>query len=110
MNETQCRMARAALNWSIGDLADAAALDRLCVQRFETGDPLLPFKVEALRTAFEKQGVRFVASGQFAGAVMPPQSKPAPHEWRSRPDLRRMKMPESTRTFEGEPRSRGGII
>jgi hypothetical protein len=75
VNVTQCRMARAALGWSVADLADAAALDRLCVKRFEAGDPLIPLKVEALRMAFEAQGVRFLMSGHFEGAVVPPESR-----------------------------------
>lgn len=110
MNLTQCRMARAALDWSTADLADAAALDRLCVKRFEAGDPLLPFKVEALRAAFEAQGVRFLMSGQFEGAVVPPRSKPIPDECSNHSMSRGMDRPESSRLLQSPTQSRGGIF
>ena len=110
MNLTQCRMARAALDWSIADLADAAALDRLCVKRFEAGDPLLPFKVEALRAAFEAQGVRFLMSGPFEGAVVPPGSKPIPEECGNQSMLRGIDKPECSRLLQSSMRSRGGLI
>lgn len=103
-------MARAALNWSIADLADAASLDRLCVKRFEAGDPLIPLKVMALRTAFEAQGVRFPTSGQFEGAVVPPASKPIRDEWSSRSIFGAMNKPECSRQAQSARLSGGGMI
>ena len=110
MNLTQCRMARAALDWSIADLADAAALDRLCVKRFENGDPLLPFKVEALRKAFEAKGVRFVMSGPFEGAVVPPGLQAIPAECNGHALSRGMNQPGCSGLHKFPAGVSGGMI
>jgi transcriptional regulator with XRE-family HTH domain len=58
----QVRMARAALNWSLEDLAKAAGVHRNTISNFETGkfggreDAL-----EAIRRALETAGVEFIA-------------------------------------------------
>ena len=110
MNVAQCRMARAALDWSIGDLADAAELDQLSVKRFENGDPLLPFKVEALRKAFEAKGVRFVMSGPFEGAVVPPGPQAIPAECNGHALSRGMNKAECSRLHQFPQGVRGGMI
>ena len=53
-------MARAALNWSLGDLATAAAVRRNTITNFETGDAGEPRKLAAIRAALELAGVIFV--------------------------------------------------
>ena len=103
-------MARAALDWSIGELADAAELDRLCVRRFENGDPLLPFKVEALRRAFEARGVRFVSSGPFEGAVVPPGPHAVPAECNGHALTGGMNKRECSRLHQFPRGVRGGMI
>jgi transcriptional regulator with XRE-family HTH domain len=54
-------MARAALNWSLGDLAKASGVHRNTISNFETGkfggDPE---KLRAIREALEAAGVIFV--------------------------------------------------
>jgi DNA-binding XRE family transcriptional regulator len=62
-------MARAGLKWSIDDLAAAAGVARMTVIRFERGDTVEDKKVDDMRTAFERQRVKFVDRGSFAGAV-----------------------------------------
>jgi transcriptional regulator with XRE-family HTH domain len=56
----QVRMARAALNWSLADLAEAAGVHRNTISNFETekfaGDPE---KLTAIRAALESAGVEF---------------------------------------------------
>ncbi len=66
-------MARAALEWSVSDLAIAAAVGRATVARFELGQNVQPDRVQALRRAFEAAGILFVDSGKLAGAVVPPK-------------------------------------
>ncbi len=60
VNSAQVRMARAALNWSLQDLADAASIHRNTISNFETekyaGDPET---LKKLRAALEKAGVVF---------------------------------------------------
>lgn len=73
MNVRQCRMARAALDWSQQDLAAASGVSARTVIRYEAGEAILPARVETLRHAFEANGILFVDSGRMAGGVIPPQ-------------------------------------
>lgn len=70
MDITQCRMARAALRWSLDDLAAKAHVARRSVARFEAGESVRDGTVEDMREAFVQAGVRFVDKGNLAGAVV----------------------------------------
>ncbi len=69
MKPAQVRMARAALNWSLADLAAASGVHRNTISNFETGryggsDEALA----AIRAALEAAGVEFIApNGGGAG-------------------------------------------
>lgn len=65
----QCRMARAALRWSVDDLAQAAGVGRATVIRFENDTGGKPATVARLREALEKARVQFIDEGRFAGGV-----------------------------------------
>jgi predicted transcriptional regulator len=68
MTPIQCRMARAALDWSSVDLARAAEVGQATVTRFETGRDARMSTVEKLRFAFEAAGIAFIAeNGGGAG-------------------------------------------
>jgi transcriptional regulator with XRE-family HTH domain len=67
-------MARAALGWSLDDLAAASGVSRRTIARFESGESVLPPRVQALRQALEAKGILFIDSGHLAGAVIPPPS------------------------------------
>ena len=68
MTPTQCRMARAALEWRAADLARAANVGANTVIRFETGRDARISTVEKLRSALEAAGVVFIAeNGGGAG-------------------------------------------
>ena len=56
----QCRMARAALQLGIRELADAARVSPTTVTRLERGEGLHARTVEAIRTALEAAGVEFI--------------------------------------------------
>lgn len=75
MNITHCLMARAALRWTVDDLASAAGVSRRTVLRFEKGEGVQPETVQAMRRALEAAGVLFVDSGKLAGAVVPPREQ-----------------------------------
>ena len=51
MTPTQSRMARAALKWSLSDLADAAGVGRATAARFELGEAVAPASIAAMRSA-----------------------------------------------------------
>ena len=64
MNLTQCRMARAALDLGVRELAELAGLSPDTVSRFERGELPRGKTVELLRAAFESRGIEFTNGGQ----------------------------------------------
>lgn len=61
MKPAQVRMARAALNWSLADLAAAAGVHRNTISNFETGKFAGDQdKLAAVRAALEVAGVEFI--------------------------------------------------
>jgi transcriptional regulator with XRE-family HTH domain len=57
----QCRMARAALQWSLKDLAARSQVNHVTINRFETGQAASnPSTLTAIRTALEAAGVVFI--------------------------------------------------
>ena len=71
MNLTQCRMARAALGWSLDDLAAASSIGRRTIAKFEACDRVSAASVAALRKAMEGEGLQFLDGGRYAGGVVP---------------------------------------
>ena len=61
MGPSQCRMARAALQIGVRDLANMAKVSPSTVARFEAGEELKERTVEAMRAALESAGVEFIA-------------------------------------------------
>lgn len=60
----QCRMARAALNWSTKELAEKARVGMATVARFERGDAsTIPATLAAIQRALEAAGVEFIDRG-----------------------------------------------
>lgn len=57
----QSRAARALLDWSQGDLSEAAKISRQTVVDFERG-ARMPYRnnLDAIRSALEKAGVEFI--------------------------------------------------
>ena len=60
----QCRMARAALNWTVKDLSEKAQVGISTVVRFEAGrgKPIVA-TVAAMARCFEAAGIRFIDKG-----------------------------------------------
>lgn len=68
MKPEQLRMARAALQIGVRDLAEMAGVSFTTINRFETGKSGLQLSTaEAIRKALEAQGVQFLEAGQVAG-------------------------------------------
>lgn len=61
---SQCRMARAALNWTVKDLAERARVGEATIARFErsTVHPI-PATLAAVQRALEAAGVEFIERG-----------------------------------------------
>jgi transcriptional regulator with XRE-family HTH domain len=61
ISAAQCRMARAALSWSLGDLATASSIGASTISRFEQGKSIpTDATVAAIRNALEAAGVEFL--------------------------------------------------
>lgn len=62
MTGQQCRMARAALNMGVRELAKLAKVATGTITRLEAGEELKPRTVEAIRAALEKKGIEFIGA------------------------------------------------
>jgi transcriptional regulator with XRE-family HTH domain len=60
LRSEQCRMARAALNLGVRELADAAGVSTNTVTRLERGETLYLRTLAALQRALEAAGVEFI--------------------------------------------------
>lgn len=67
MTAAQCRMARAALQLGVREVADLAQVSPNTIARLERGERLYPRTVEAIRAALEAAGVEFIESEGGAG-------------------------------------------
>ena len=69
ISPTQCKMARAALDWSARDLARHAYVGPNTVTRFENGKAANASTLVLIQQAFEAAGVRFTDDG----GIVPPK-------------------------------------
>ena len=69
LTATQCRMARAALEWGVRELAEAAGINVNTVTRFESGKKSNVSTQKLIRQTFETAGVRFTDDG----GIVPPK-------------------------------------
>lgn len=60
MTPAQCRMARAALELGVRELAEAAKVSTNTITRLERGEELKERTVDAIRIALESLGVEFI--------------------------------------------------
>lgn len=60
MTGQQCRMARAALNMGVRELAKLAKVATGTITRLEAGEDLKPRTVEAVQHALERKGIEFI--------------------------------------------------
>jgi transcriptional regulator with XRE-family HTH domain len=65
----QCRMARAALQWTVRDLSEKSKVGTTTINRFEMGlSASVHSTLTVLRLAFESGGVTFIAENGTQGA------------------------------------------
>ena len=67
----QTRMARAALGWTITDLAQRTAMARMTVMRLEAGNVVAQDTAMKVQAAFEAAGAMFSASGDRVFVSVP---------------------------------------
>lgn len=64
-------MARAALKWSLTDLAQASGVGRATAARFELGQAVEADKVAAMQQALEEHGAQFSRRSGRIGVSVP---------------------------------------
>ncbi len=78
MNAAQCRMARAALQLGVRELAETAKVSPTTISKLERGEELYPRTIAAIRAALEAAGVEFIEqNGGGAGVRL--RKGGAPH-------------------------------
>ena len=70
MHPLQCKMARAGLDWSVGDLARKAGVGDAIVTRFETDGTVSPEDLGRLFDALELGGAMFTAQDEKLGVTV----------------------------------------
>ncbi|WP_446719484.1 helix-turn-helix domain-containing protein [Inquilinus sp. OTU3971] len=60
MTPEQCRMARAALNLGVREVAKLASVSTNTITRLERGEQLKGSTVQAIRAALEEAGIEFI--------------------------------------------------
>lgn len=65
---SQCRAARAILDWTQGDLSAATGLSVVTIRAFEKGGEMRESNRTLLCLSFEKAGVAFLPAGTDGGA------------------------------------------
>ena len=71
MKPVQSKMARVALKWTTDDLAAHAGIGRMTVARFERGDSVAAFSVDAMRAALVEAGADFSHKSGRVGVTVP---------------------------------------
>ena len=76
----QLRMARAALNWTVRDLAERAQVNKNTISRYETGSDIMASSLESLEKVLREAGIVFFENdriyGTGAGLKKRERSKP----------------------------------
>lgn len=60
ISPVQCRMARAALQLGVRELAELASVSPNTIARLERGEGLYPRTLDSVRSALEAAGVEFI--------------------------------------------------
>jgi transcriptional regulator with XRE-family HTH domain len=74
LTQTQVKMARVALGWTVHDLAREAGVNPNTVKRFESGGNVTLATVEKIKTALEKVGITFIPANGGPATIRPPRS------------------------------------
>lgn len=69
----QVRMARAALQWTVDELARKAGVNSRTILRYEHGENATVETLTKLKTAFENAGIVWVPENGGAAGVRPPR-------------------------------------
>ena len=67
MSRIHLRMARAALNWTLKELADKAEVNMNTISRYETGGSMLSDTLEKIESVLRSEGVIFIEEDEELG-------------------------------------------
>jgi transcriptional regulator with XRE-family HTH domain len=80
MQPIHVRMARAALGWSLSDLADKSKVNLNTISRYEAGREVLSGTIDKLEKVLESAGIAFIQEDDLGGPgirMQKPQMKKA---------------------------------
>lgn len=66
IHPSQCRAARALLNWTQADLAERTSISAVSIRAFERGGEMRESNLRLIRLTFEAAGVTFQNDGEAA--------------------------------------------
>ena len=96
ITSAQVRMARAALKWSVAELAQRAGLTTKTVIRFENGANTTLATLTKMKRALEQGGVSWVPENGGPAGVRPPQLAAETHNVRKTSQAARSEADRST--------------
>jgi transcriptional regulator with XRE-family HTH domain len=67
MQPVHVRMARAALGWSLSDLAAKSQVNLNTISRYEAGREVLSGTIDKLEKVFESAGITFIQEDDLGG-------------------------------------------
>jgi transcriptional regulator with XRE-family HTH domain len=73
LTREQVRMARAALQWTVGELARQTSLTAKTIHNYEHGGNATIETLEKIKAAFERAGVTWVPENGGPATVRPPR-------------------------------------
>ena len=73
LTPAQVRMARAALQWTVEELAQQAGITAKTVHRYEHGENVTVETLLKLKDAFERAGITWVPENGGPASVRPPR-------------------------------------
>jgi len=68
LSRVQLRMARAALNWSLRDLAERAGVNLNTISRYEAGGEMLTATLQKIENVLKAEGILLVEEDEHTGA------------------------------------------
>src|SRR5215471_14674887 len=79
MRPAHLRMARAALGWTLGDLANKAGVNLNTISRYESGRETLSGTIQKIEDVFRSHGLIFIDSETYIGVQLPTSGR-SPHQ------------------------------
>ena len=92
LSRLHLRMARAALDWTLKDLADKAGVNLNTISRYEAGGSMLSDTLEKIEAVLRREGIVFIEADEQCGPGIRVRQQPSDlGERRQKKKLKRSK-------------------